>query len=447
MRPSRKLYRNFAFSLVLLASSNFAFSQTAQAPHPGRALIRKIELPLQEWLSQGERADIPWRVSVSKPVLTYQLQNLVRVTAEIDDNILLKQGIQHDLHFIVKVAPDPGSWDYGESYSHLRVEEALDPRGELQMMADFYVQPGVYTIATIVYDATSGKRSLFFNRIQVAAPGKDPLPELLYGLPKIQFLPPPDKAAPLGAGGLSLPVTTQRQVLLDLIVDLSTGEEQEHQNLYGPLYPDPIRRPIPGQWPDAASTRASMEEASAAQEIYAQSQLLQIASVLGALDLKQGCIQITALDVLRRHIVLPRTSANEVNWGKLRDQLLSPDKVMVSVEDLKGKQQAGRFFHEEVEQTMAQQQPPLCKLASATTVHMIAVLSRGTSFPSGSAKPQIQPSCNCKIFYLRQTGNGHSGDDLKNMLKPLSPAQFQFGNPQDFRKELLEFTQAIEKLS
>jgi hypothetical protein len=243
-----------------------------------------------------------------------------------------------------------------------------------------------------------------------------------------------------------LPVTTQRQVLLDLIVDLSTGEEEEQpQSLYGPLFPDPIRRPMPDRRPDAAARKAAMEEASAAQQIHSQSQLLQIASVLSALDLKQGCIQITALDILRRHIVLPRTSASEVDWRNLRDQILSPDKVMVSVADLKGKKQAGRFFQEEVEQTMAQQPPP-CKLNSANPLHMIAVLSRGTSFPSGSAKPQIQSGCNCKVFYLRQTGDGRSGDDLKSMLKPLAPTQFQFSNPLDFRKALLEFTQAIEKL-
>ncbi len=32
------------------------------------------------------------------------------------------------------------------------------------------------------------------------------------------------------------------------------------------------------------------------------------------------------------------------------------------------------------------------------------------------------------------------------MLKPLSPMTLQFGDPQDFRQKLLEFTQAMEKL-
>ncbi len=441
----RDLFRIFAFSLYLVAAGSPLFSQAVSVAPLQQDLIRTVKLPIDEWLDQGERMEIPWKVSLSRPLLTYQLRNLVRVTAEVPADLLQKQSISHDLHFIVKAAPERGKWEPEESYSHFRVEAKLDSRSELQMLAELYLQPGIYTVATIVYDGASGKRNLFFTRVQVGAPAGEALPQLLGSLPKIQFLPPPDNAAPLAAGRVLLPIATRRPVQLDLIVDLSTPQEtSDVRPVVFPPYPpypfDPEWGPLP--------TRRSKTEATGAEvtrETYEQSRLLQIASVLSAVDLKQGCIEVAAFDILRRRTILPFTPAMEVKWGKIRDEILSPDHAMVSVADLKGRRDAGKFFQQELEQTMTQPAP--CKLNSRNSLQVIAILTRGVRFPPGSDKPQIEPGCNCKVFYLQETdGSANGGGDLKNMLKPLSPMTLQFGDPQDFRQKLLEFTQAMEKL-
>jgi len=402
---------------------------------------------VQQWLAQGERTEIPWQVSVSRPMLTFQLKNLVRVTAEIDASVLQKKSIQHDLHFIVKVAPEHGEWDYGESYSHIRIDERLNSHGELQMLADFYVQPGAYTVATIAYDATSGQRNLSFNRVQVEGPGRDRFSELLNGRPKIEFLGPPDNTAPLGAEQALLPLTTQRPIQLDLIVDLSTQEEREDAPRLYP-YPNLTRPPLAvgDNWPTAGTeSGTSGSGRMAAAEANEQARLLQIATMLAAIELQQGCTQVTALDALRRRTILPPTVANQVDWQNLRHEILSPDKAMVSVADLKGKRETARFFAEQVAQRMAQ--PPACKLGSANPLHVIAILSRGINFPSGSEKPRIAPGCDCRVFYLQETGRFiGGGDDLKNMLKALSPTLLQFSDPEDFRGKLFEFTQAVARL-
>ncbi len=435
----RNVYWVFAFSVFLAAICCPAFAQFVSAPLQGPETIRKINLPIEAWLSQGERTEIPWKVSLSKPVLTFQLRSLVRVTADLQADLLQKQSIKHDLHFMVKVSPDGGPWEEGESYTHFQTEKKLDTRSDIQMLAELYLQSGTYTIATIAYDAISGKKNLSFNRIQISAPDPDPLPELLNGLPKIQFLPPPDNAAPLGPGHVSLPVTTVRPVQLDLIVDLSTYEEEDRDMDAA----DTARMPTtaPGSmWPPLAPMLPASETAS--QQTVAQSLVLETASVLSAIDLKQGCIQVTALDVLRRRTILPPTSASNVDWDKIRDEIRAPDKAMISVADLKGRQRAGKFFQEEVEKRMTQ---PPCKLDSAEPLHMIAILSRGVSFPSGSNQPKIESGCNCKVIYLQKTDGFHGADNLKNMLKPLSPKLLQFGDPEDFRRKLFEFTQTIKR--
>jgi hypothetical protein len=116
---------------------------------------------------------------------------------------------------------------------------------------------------------------------------------------------------------------------------------------------------------------------------------------------------------------------------------------MVSVSDLKGRRDAARFFEQELEHTVIQ--PPSCKLPSQNSLQVIALLSRGTSFPSGSDKPRLQPDCNCKVFYLQQSDT-QSGADLRNLLKPLSPVVLEFGTPEDFRQKLLELIRTIERL-
>ncbi|HTC95455.1 MAG TPA: hypothetical protein VK699_18560 [Terriglobales bacterium] len=354
--------------------------------------------------------------------------------AEIDANVLQRQSIQHDLHFIVKVAPEHGEWADRESYSHIRIDKRLDSHGELQMLADFYAQPGAYIVAIIAYDATTGQRNLSFGRVQVEGSGRDRFSEFLSGLPKIEFLPPPDNTAPLGDEQVLLPLRTQRSIQLDLIVDLSTQEEIEGDSRFYP-YPGPA----------GSDSRASRSSKMAAAETNEQALLLQIASMLAAIDLQPGCTQVSALDALRRRTVLPPTVANQVDWLNLRHAILSPDKAMVSVADLKGKRETARFFAEQVEQRMAQ--PPACKLSSANPLHVVAIVSRGINFPSGSEKPRIPPGCNCKFFYLQETGRFiGGGDDLKSMLKPLSPTLLQFSDPENFREKFLEFTQTVARL-
>jgi hypothetical protein len=431
------------FFLSIAFSSIFAQGGPRTAAPQNSA--RAIKLPLEQWLQQEERTEMPWRVSLSRPILTYQLRYLVRVSAELPADLLQKASVPHDLHFIVKVSPEHGAWDLEESYSRFRVQDKLDPHSELQMLAELYLRPGVYTVATIAYDAVSGRRNLAFNRIQVGDSDHDPFPELLGSLPAVQFLAPPDNAAPLGGGRILLSIVTARPVQLNLILDLSTREEEtDDADLPRFAYPYPPYSSNPDATTPSASRKADRGK-RANQEAYEQSRLLQTASLLSAISLKQGCIQVAAFDILRQRAVMPFTSAEQVKWGRIRDEILAPDHAMVSVTDLKGRRDAAKFFEQELEQTLAQ--PPGCEPKLQNPLQVVAILSRGISFPSGSDKPKVRPGCNCRIIYLQQSDReGYGGADLKNLLKPLSPMVLEFDNPQDFRLKLFQFTRAIEKL-
>jgi hypothetical protein len=243
-----------------------------------------------------------------------------------------------------------------------------------------------------------------------------------------------------------LSVATQRPVQLDLIVDLSTREE-EGPTFEFPAAPDWAGPPLspPDPWSDMRRRRSRRTNVSA-EERYGRSGLLQTATVLSAIDLKDGCVQVTALDILRRRVIVPFTAASDVDWEKIRrDEVLGSSGAMVSVSDLRDKKKSGTFFADTVEQRM--QQSSECNLQSATPLRLIVVLTRGVHLPDGSPKPKIPLERDCKVVYLQQLSQWTSGDDLKNMLAPLAPLVLKFNDPREFRKKLLELAQHLEKLS
>src|SRR5437773_8214193 len=104
---------------------------------------------------------------------------------------------------------------------------------------------------------------------------------------------------------------------------------------------------------------------------------------------------------------------------------------------------AGNFFQEQIGWTIAQ--PPQCNLNSSNPLHVIAILSHGIHFPSGSKKPRIEPGCNCKLFYFYESDQDIGGvDDLGKMLEPLSPRLLEFGNAETFRERVFEFAEAVK---
>ncbi|HZR28349.1 MAG TPA: hypothetical protein VFA71_06180 [Terriglobales bacterium] len=400
-------------------------------------LHRTIQLPIPEWLSQGERTEIPWTVALSEPVLTFQLRTVVRVTAEIDGKLLQKQGVMHQLHFIVKAAAENGEWDDEESYSSIRIDDRLI-NTELQMLADLYLKPGAYRVAIIVYDAISKKRNVSFSRVQIGEPDRDLFPGLLTGMPQITLLPPPDSTAPLARERVFLPVATQRPIQLDLIVDLSANYEPAGSLLLPRVFFVGRGSGLQLRFPSAGRPQHLFFDA------YNQSLLLETASTLSGLDLKGGCMRIAVLDVPQHRMLLPFTAAREVDWDKMEDEIVSPKQATVSVATLQDGREAGRFFQEQIAQ--ATTQSTSCKLGSPEALHVVAILSRGQRFTSGRKREKLSPECNCKVFYLRQTAYSSPRDDLKGMLKPLSPKVLQFNNPQQFREKLLEFTRALAAL-
>jgi hypothetical protein len=196
----------------LFASSIFKLGVEEAAP----------PLPIDEWLSQGERRQFRCDLRISRPTLTFQQRYGVFIKVKLPAPSLQRESVQRDLHFFVKVADENGKWFAGQTYNHFKVEKKFDKKVDLIFESALYLQPGSFTIAVVVYDAVLREHNVTFRRVTVKPPKNDPLPTLLTSVPKVEF--PSDSVegvAPLGSGHAALPVVTDRPVELDVIVDLT----------------------------------------------------------------------------------------------------------------------------------------------------------------------------------------------------------------------------------
>src|SRR5439155_2457503 len=110
-------------------------------------------LPLNDWLSQGERKTFASDIRIFGPSLTFQQRYRIWVRATFPTPSLQKGSIQRDLHFFIKVADESGRWFDGETYNHFRVDKKFSKKVDLVLDGGLYLQPGMYTIAVVVYDA------------------------------------------------------------------------------------------------------------------------------------------------------------------------------------------------------------------------------------------------------------------------------------------------------
>lgn len=426
-------------------------------------------LPLNEWLSQGERKAFASNIRILGPSLTFQQRHHILVRATFPTPSLQKASIQRDLHFFIKVADERGKWLDGETYNHFPVEKKFDKKVELVLEGGLYLQPGTYTIAVVVYDAVLREHDVAFRNVTVKPPKHDSLPTLLSGLPRVEFPPDPvDGVASLASGHVSLPVPTDRPVELDVIVDLTpyaaattitTGPDAGSDGLAsigsvrgtsvgivgGTSIGDPGRFPngprLGGPSIGHRTIPAGMRRGVKAFQTW----LLEAASVLSDIDLKNGCTRVTVFNALSRRTVMTAQPALSADWSKTWDDVIHTNLDLVSVDELAGSVESAKFFSDQVEKLMSE--PPECNASSAHPLRVLALFSHGAHFPDKTVRARIQSKCDCKVFYMREHEDVMDlFDDLHRMLAPLSVTRVEFSDPGQYRHKIAGFMKTLQAL-
>jgi hypothetical protein len=395
------------------------------SPTEHKDLDSHIAAKVESWLPGGEHQDIPWKVRVQKPVLTFQQRNVVKVTADIDARKLQEQSVRRNLTFVIKVADEHGTWFSEENYVTEDIQRSLGDSTEVEMESEVILRPGKYTIAAIVYDSVLDQHDVSLSSIVVPDLKNDPLPQMLKNSASAEFV----RGQVYGDEVFSplhpdLPIENKRPVQIDLIVDFSSREQ----------------RP-PTALPPALMPRSQMPRPRRFKlnDTVASTHLLQTASVLGALHPRSGCVRVSSFDLLKKQVFAP-TLADQLDWHEVYEKQVVATKNTISVNALEDRKALPRYFVSLFHRFIGDK-----GCSTQDGVHIVIVLTHGLTLSEGE-KVKVE-DCGCIVFYLRQSEIATGSDDLKGMLSPLNPKVLDFHDAEKFRHKLAELIKEIEARS
>lgn len=360
-----------------------------------------------------------------KPVLTYQQREVVKAVAKMSGSALQEKSAHRNLMFIIRVADENGKWLPGGNFVTQELEKPLH-HADVQMESEVLLRPGKYTLATIVFDSVLGEHNISFTPVEVPPVNNDPLPQMLDKVPAAEFVRGDLKGLDTFADGRPfLPLNNHRPVQVELFVDLSSRER--HVRPPGVLYTAaPADTTLPSRFQRLRTVSYFMR-------------IVQAASILSAMKIDNGCMLVSAFDGIKEQVVLQPTPPENVDWNKLRDEELGPDKDTISVAALEGRKEAPAFAQK---QFYVLTNSPSCYHGEDNPIRIVVVLSRGLQFPDGSHKVKVD-SCDCRLLYLRLAETAMVIDDLSGMLSPLGPKVFEFNDPDHFRRKLADLIKEI----
>jgi hypothetical protein len=195
--------------------------------------------------------------------------------------------------------------------------------------------------------------------------------------------------------------------------------------------------------------------------------------VLAQLDVREGRLNISLLDVTRRRTIFTQESVTGLDWPRLKTALRTDDQSTIDVAVLKDRDQDVQFFLHEIAGRIATPES-----AAGRVLRVVIVLSPPMAFPAGVDRTPIEPPADpdYRVFYIRyQTFAGrpsftppmysasagrpspleterlpHGGvthpglpDQLAQTVKPLHPHLFDVFTPLDFRNALAAILREI----
>lgn len=420
--------------LVAFSASGAAARQQKPATAPGASDDVPPPFAVDEWVRGPNREDYRWHVELSSPRLTYQQRNLIVVKATVDGNSLRSDGGPSDLFFVLKVADAQGHWFDGDTHNHFTVPPKLDKSSDIEFVTGYYSQPGDYTVAVLMYDATTRRSNVWRKNVHVPAIKHDPLPSLDRDIPAVEFMTevPQDLEStrlsrhgavvetstewPAAASREILPVRNPRPLRLDVLLNFSPWQ-------------DPI-------------ARRQVSEAIHRVEI---ARLVHIGSLLSHLELTGGCVKLTAFDLSVPALVFDRVDGATADWKDLAAEAKKTNHSTVDVRALQTPSLGAAFLRDLLASTA---NTAGCGGSDAGYDHAIVVVSHSFAFPAGVHVQEFAPSieCSCRFYLVRVGSRMNAFNDMDKVLKNLHPILLDAESPEKFRKALAELIASLSEL-
>jgi len=296
---------------------------------PGRAEVGRedpwfTKLPFEKWLSEGERADIPWSADILPAEVSPHQRLMLRVVIRLYGRELEKRRGAGEFLTLVQYTDSAGRvWQH-----HTSLDLANLPPGtgtqQLAIAQYAYVLPGDYSLVIAICDTATLEHGLMVRQVHAAPLKTDPLPEAWAGLPTVDFIPsitePPDVwYLPGVEGRLNLPLTTRRPVHIHLLVNITPSSQS------------------------AGSITAMQRNMNA---------VIPILKVFSQIDVRNGTMEAALLDLTHLRVAFDQNiagnSAGSLDWEGMRRIFLDARPGIVDARSLESRRKVGAFFRKEV---------------------------------------------------------------------------------------------------
>lgn len=420
--------RRLALGIALLS-----LAALAQSGRPDPVFA---SAPFDQWMAQGELAQIPWKVQISAHDLSVHQRLIARLRIEVDGKELVKRRGQGELLLLAQLTDREGR--AYRTHNSLKLHDVTSETAGsyMECIIEALVVPGEYRVDLVLLDTVSKDHSVARRTLHVDPLKNDPLPESWAGLPPVEFPftgeAPERWFQPALKGRLHLPVPTQHRVHLEVLVNVTPSEEIGRR-----------------------STNFSRSMAF----------LIPAAKILSDVNIGDGSSLLALLDLSRQRVTFEQEGTRELDWPKLEASFQQADPNKIDVRSLQNREHNAEFFVREISRRME---------AAGDQPSVFIVLSAPMGFASDDApRPVRPPGRNCRVFYIRYSWtleewrrsmrdgrvfrrpprmvdapelSVRPTDSLEPILKPLAPRVFEVASPLDFRKALAAILAEISRL-
>ena len=397
------------------------------AAQGGRTDPAFLEVPFAEWLSHKGKPQVPWKTYVKAMGLSWHQRLWARISIRVDGKELFKRKSHEEIRAYVQVTDRAGRVYQDHGVMQLENVDKSTRGGNANFDLDVFALPGEYDVALAVFDLAAGEHSATRKTLRIAPLKDDPLPESWSNFPPVELLPRRDKYEgyyrPDITTRLQLPLVTLPRVEVDLLVALNTRDSNSRFFLHDTL-----------------------------------SDLLPTLKTLSQIDVRNGTLRVTMLDLLRRVVAFDQPELGELGWPILRKALERSDPGSVSIKTLQGLEQRPEFLRQVLNRWLSgrsgENSPPVSPpdasmppaAGSEQPVRVLIVLSDPVYLSEWKRPPKVTTpaNCNCRVYYIPLWQPAY--DELREMLNPVRPHVFPADSPLKGRKALAAILEELRRL-
>jgi hypothetical protein len=410
--------------LCVLATMATALGQ------PGRPDAAFDKIPFEEWLKGGGQARIQWHFGIRPPRLSEWQRLEIYIQVDVAEHEFVKRPERGQMVAFLEIRDHENR--IFRTHWALRPAKGPTPAsaGLVKFTQFASIVPGDYEVAVALYDTISKEHSMKRMTLRVPELAHDPLPNAWRDMPTVDFSSQIVNNPPR----LYLPLKTEKAVRIEVVVNQS-------------FYPTAMGRLNP------------------------------LLRVISQMEMRNGSMRVTVLDLERQKVMFSREVEGNVNWVRIMNTMQRTNPYMIDAQALGHYKEQAQFFVSVIRKRLERSE-------SDERERVLIVLSAPRRLPKGEDLGPIQATLQPedRVFYIRSypvpifpgellppfpvqphLHDVHEGpspapipdarlrrehidgssDSLERTLEPLNPHVFNVVTPEQFRGALAKIMSEI----